>query len=195
MKKYTLKYNLFKILLTLSATSWMVVLYGLKAEWTISSLPPICFSLLFISLPIILSLISLYWSHVLSVDTMREFKDLRLADADFLPIYLGYFFVALSVPNAVTFCFVYALVFLFTFLSQAQYFNPIFLLFGYHYYHVTTKNDTKIFIIKQGKIIRSMRDISEIKLHRINDTTYIVLQSHPKKNVEDDIDDEGYADD
>lgn len=31
--------TLYKILLTLNATSWVVVIYGIKEEWTLESLP------------------------------------------------------------------------------------------------------------------------------------------------------------
>ena len=51
--------------------------------------------------------------------------------------------------------FLYIIVFVFTFISQTQYFNPIFLLFGYHYYHVLTPQGTKVFIIARGKVIRN----------------------------------------
>ena len=70
--------------------------------------------------------------------------------------------------------FLYIIVFVFTFVSQTQYFNPIFLLFGYHYYHVLTPQGTKVFIIARGKVIRNKSYFAFDNLRRINDTTYIV---------------------
>ena len=71
---------------------------------------------------------------------------------------------------------VYLLVFIFTYLSQTQYFNPIYLLFGYHYYHILTHGGTKVFVIKRGKVIKSNEDIDFQNLRRINDTTFIEMR-------------------
>lgn len=96
-----------------------------------------------------------------------------MADNEFLSVYLGYFFVSLSISNNYTMTALYMIVFVFTFLSQTQYFNPAYLLLGYHYYHVSTQNGTSFFVIKYGKVIRNI-DAMELKnLRRINDTTFI----------------------
>ncbi len=70
---------------------------------------------------------------------------------------------------------VYLIVFIFTFLSQTQYFNPIYLLFGYHYYHVLTETGTQIFIIKKGPVVRSVNELRFNHLCRLNDSTFIVM--------------------
>ena len=72
--------------------------------------------------------------------------------------------------------YVYMIVFVFTYFSQTQYFNPIFLIFGYHYYNVSTERGTKVFIIKRGKVIRNKQEMKLNNLRRINDTTYIELE-------------------
>lgn len=94
------------------------------------------------------------------------------ANNTFLPSYLGYFFVGLSVPNCETFIFVFLILFVFTFVSQTLYFNPLFLLFGYQYYYVSTKNNAKIFIISKS-ILRNETEISFQNLRRVTDFTYI----------------------
>ena len=76
--------------------------------------------------------------------------------------------------------YVYIIVFIFTFLSQTQYFNPIFLLFGYHYYHILTKRGTRVFIIARGKVIRNKNNMQFDNLKRINDTTYIQKKGKKK---------------
>lgn len=60
-----------------------------------------------------------------------------------------------------------------TFLSQTQYYNPIYLLFGYHYYHVSTESGTKIFVIRKGLVIRNIRYLRFDHLHRLNNSTFI----------------------
>ena len=67
----------------------------------------------------------------------------------------------------------YLIVFVFTFLSQTQYYNPIYLLFGYHYYHVSTESGTKIFVIRKGPVIRNIRYLRFDHLHRLNNSTFI----------------------
>ena len=123
--------------------------------------------------PIILSKITIYLSRGLSIDSINSCKDIYLANNEFLPVYLGYFFVALSINNIVVLVCVYIIVFIFTLLSQSQYFNPIFLLFGYNFYHVKTDNGTRAFIIIKGPVVRSAKNISFNNLRRINNSTFI----------------------
>ena len=109
-------------------------------------------------------------------DSLSGCRESSLADNEFIPTYLGYFFVSLSVADNVTMVFIYAIVFVFTWLSQTQYFNPLYLLFGYHYYHILTEQGTSIFVIAHGSIIRNSRDVSFDSLKRINDTTYLAMK-------------------
>lgn len=165
---------LFRFLLTLNATLWMIVVYALKAEWTYQSVPAWGIALLILCIPILLSALSIRIASKLGSDSIHECSECSLADQEFLPVYLGYFFISLSVPDDITMLFLYIIVFVFTFISQTQYFNPIFLLFGYHYYHVLTPQGTKVFIIARGKVIRNKNYLAFDNLRRINDTTYIV---------------------
>ena len=158
---------LFRFLLTLNATLWMFVVYELKAEWTYQSIPAWGIALLILCLPILLSALSIGIASKLGSDSIHGCSECSLADQEFLPVYLGYFFISLSVPDDITMLFLYII-------SQTQYFNPIFLLFGYHYYHVLTPQGTKIFIIARGKVIRNKSYLAFDNLRRINDTTYIV---------------------
>ena len=163
----------FRLLLTINATSWMLVIYAIKGKLTIGTIPFWAFHLGLIFLLILFSWVSLLLSKSFGKESLTMCEELSLADNEFLPVYLGYFFVSLSVVDCYTMAAVYFLVFVFTYLSQTQYFNPIYLLFGYHYYHVLTPKGTKVFIIKKGKVIRSKEDIDFQNLRRINDTTFI----------------------
>ena len=120
-----------------------------------------------------MSLITLWIAKRVEPEELTECKEIGLADNDFLPIYLGYFFVSLSIENNITMIILYAIVFMFTFLSQTQYFNPIFLLFGYHYYYVLTPRGFKIFVIAHGPIKRNETNVQFENLRRLNDTTFI----------------------
>lgn len=109
----------------------------------------------------------------LGTDSLTKCEEYSLADNEFLPTYLGYFFLSVGISEDTTMWIVYAIVFIFTFVSQTQYFNPIFLLFGYHYYHILTPKGTRVFVIAKGKVLRNKNEISFNNLRRLNDTTYI----------------------
>lgn len=164
---------IYKLLLTINATSWMGIIYAIKEEWTICHLPVWAFGLILLVIPIGLSAISLLLTKKFGEEKLSDCVEVSLADGEFLPVYLGYFFVSVGVNEDLTMLVVFVIVFIFTFLSQTQYFNPIFLLLGYHYYHITTKNGTKIFVIKKGDVARKASEISIENLRRINDTTFI----------------------
>lgn len=165
--------KLYKLLLSFNATAWMLIVYCVKESKTLFGLHPHLFDVLLVISVLLTTLLSLVLSKLFGNESIHKCRELSLADNDFLPVYLGYFFVALSVTNNYTMLVVYAIVFVFTFLSQTQYFNPLFLLFGYHYYHVVSEHGTHMFIIKHGKVIRRTEDLELINLRRINDTTYI----------------------
>ena len=122
---------------------------------------------------ILLSILTLVLSKRLGKESVESCQEISLADNEFLPVYLGYFFISLSIQDWYTMVWIYAIVFVFTFLMQMQYFNPVYLLLGYHYYHVLTHKGTLCFVIKKGKVIRNKEDIDFKNLRRINDITFI----------------------
>ena len=161
----------FKFLLTVNATSWMFVIYGINKQIVFWKMPSFICNLLLFSLPVLLAFISIKTLSFWGRDSLGGCQDFSLADNEFLPTYLGYFFVSLSVSNHTTMVYLYLIVFMFTFLSQTQYFNPSFMLFGYHYYYVLTERGTRVLVITKG-VIRNKEDISFDNLTRINNTTY-----------------------
>lgn len=175
---------LYRILLTFNSTSLIVVVYLVKERCTISdfniplfTLPNYISYVIYVLIPIILTLISLYISKYLSKDSIDigKVKQIEQANNAFLPSYLGYFFVALSVPYCDTLVFIFLILFVFTFLSQTLYFNPLFLIFGFQFYYLTTTNEIKIFIITR----KELKDpkLTEFKeLRRINNFTFIDLE-------------------
>ncbi|WP_425756537.1 hypothetical protein ACPW7J_03250 [Ihubacter sp. rT4E-8] len=164
---------LFRCLLAVSVTSWMFVIYGIKEGITAWNIPQCLFGTVLFCVPVVLSYISIGITSFLKAESLGGCQKISLADNDFLPAYLGYFFVSLSIPDITTMIYLHVFVFGFVFFSQTQYFNPIFLLFGYHYYQITTECGTSVFIIKRGKVIRNKAYLSFDNLKRINDTTYI----------------------
>ncbi len=167
---------IFKLFLTFNATSTMIIVYLIKARYYLLCLEklPIWVSyIVFLIIPLLLTLISLWMKRFLSkADINYESLNIEEANNAFLPSYLGYFFVALSVNSRESMIFVYLIVFVFTFLSQTLYYNPLFLLFGYRFYYITTVNNVRLFIISK-KEIKTTKDTVFPKLRRINNTTFI----------------------
>jgi len=166
--------------------------YAVKERYVLSCLfpkldllPDFVSYLVYFLIPIILTFISLIVANGLDSDSIEfekeedkerginsPIKEIEQANNAFLPSYLGYFFVALSVPYCDTLIFVFGILFIFTFLSQTLYFNPLFLFFGYHFYYLTTDNNIRIFIITRQKL-KDPKKESFSKLKRINNFTFI----------------------
>ena len=177
---------LFRLLLTLNATSLLVIIFLVKEGCTLQKLIPyLGFLIILPDFPnlvsyfcyflflLILTKLSIWISSKLGKDDFKtgDITSIEYANNSFLPSYLGYFFVALSVNNTDTLLFVYLILFIFTFFSQALYFNPLFLVFGYNFYHLTTVNGARIFLISKTEF-KTPKYI-EIKANRINNYTFI----------------------
>jgi len=171
---------LFRLFLAFNSTSLLLVVYWIKSGTTLPifsrwpQIPNYVSYLIYILGMMLLTLISLLISRMLSKEKVNkgDIINVEYANDAFLPSYLGYFFVALDVPNTQTLWFVYPLIFVFTFLSQTLYFNPLFLVFGYHFYNLTTINNVRIFMITKKKF-KDPANVSFPSLLRINDFTYI----------------------
>ena len=176
---------LFRLFLSFNATSLILVVYLVKEQKVINgyagyltNLPHWISYVLYFAVPVLLTFLSLLISNFLADDNIESekgqsaIKEVEQANNAYLPSYLGYFFVALSVPHCDTLIFVFAILFLFTFLSQTLYFNPLFLVFGYHFYYVTTETKIKIFVITKRNL-KNPSGLNFPKLKRINDFTFI----------------------
>ena len=115
----------------------------------------------------------MWFSRFLSDDIITGgITEAESANNSYLPSYLGYFFVALSINDCDTLIWVTGIVMVFTFFSQTLYFNPLFLIFGYKFYNVSTDNGVKFFVISK-KNITTVNNLSFHKLKRINNYTFI----------------------
>ncbi len=175
---------MFRLLLTFNATSLLVIVFMVQKGYTLGSffsqytwltaLPNMVSYLLYLLVPILLTGLSILLSSKLGSDPFKKGNVVSIEHANnsFLPSYLGYFFVAVSINNNETLLFVYGVLFVFTFLSQALYFNPLFLIFGFEFYNITTKNGAVIFLISRHKY-KTPEEIEIPKAFRINNYTFI----------------------
>jgi hypothetical protein len=145
------------------------------------SLPNFVSYIAYFLIPVLMTYLSLILAQFLDADSLEitggksKISEVEQANNAFLPSYLGYFFVALSVPYCETLYFVFGVLFLFTYFSQTLYFNPLFLVFGYQFFYLTTVNKSKIFIITK-KSFKKPIDINLPNLRRINNFTFIDLE-------------------
>lgn len=101
-------------------------------------------------------------------------KLIELVDNSFVPSYLGYFFVSMSVDNYISMWAFYCLIYIFVFCSGSEYFNPIFLFLKYHFYKAESEQGVQtIIILKSSEVVRKSSELDNLKLHRINNLTYI----------------------
>lgn len=168
---------LYRLFLAFNSTYLIIVVYLIKEDYTLNCLKQYSHYyswFLFILFPIILTALSFLVVKLLGNDGLQADSviEIELANNNFLPTYLGYFFVSLGISDVPTLVVVFLIIYAFTFLSQTLYFNPIFLLFGYHFYFLKTKENIKIFLITR-KLLKKPGDKNFDKLKRINDYTFI----------------------
>lgn len=165
---------LYRILMTLSATAMMPAIYMIKSGYSCVLNNRIITGIAALLVPVFLPLFSSLLIHYNEEEVLSKSKEFEMVDANFLPVYLGYFFVALSVNDDITMYFVYIILFVFSFASNVAIFNPVLLLFRYHFYNVTTGGDSRIFVIYRGDVIRNVKDFENAPVYRINNTTYLM---------------------
>ena len=165
---------LYQTILTANSIILLLIVYFVKEKIWIQYLDTYTVILYAIA-PLVLASICIKLSDRLSNDCIKgDILGIELANDAYLPSYLGYFFVALSIPTKdnLTLTFVFLILFLFVFCSQALYYNPLFLILGYKFYYVTNSKNMKIFIISKREL-RISNNVSFNKLKRINDYTFI----------------------
>lgn len=114
----------------------------------------------------------------------KKVKEFEQANDFYLPIYLGYAFVAISLPTLKSFLLFFVLMLIVLARTRFFYFNPIFLVLGYKFYFIKQIDDSKILVISKKEIKTvdelfedSIGDIGDnIALTRINDYTFLILE-------------------
>lgn len=133
--------------------------------------------LIYFMIIVILSVISIFLIMYLSDDNIDEntLSNIEPANDAFLPAYLGYFFVALSIPDIKIFFLVFGIIAIFIFYSRISYFNPMFFLFGFNFFYVINKNNVKILLITKRELKRT-ENIEFNELKRITNYTFIDIR-------------------
>ena len=113
---------LYKLFLAFNSTWLIVVIFLVKAKYTfnfLSEYPQYYSWVLFILIPIILTALSFLIALSLPKDSLQNgsVKEIELANNNFLPTYLGYFFVSLGVEDVSTLIVVFTIIYIFNFIN------------------------------------------------------------------------------
>lgn len=182
VKSYRLLCHLW---LALASTALLPTIYLIKIGVKVFDFPckvlNMCLDLLlFLGIPVVMSLISLFWMKKQSDDSINNgAEEIASVNHEYLPVYLGYIFVSLSLPvtnsggaDWLSLIVVYSLICLFVTFSRTLCFNPLFIIFGYGYYQVTTQNRVKVFVITKRRIRKGDKP-SFGNLHKVNELVFI----------------------
>lgn len=176
-------------MMNLASSLLIASLYFIKAQVTlfsigISWLDTLLTIFVFLGIPLLLSLIFVQLSKAVSPkDSLRlPAQKVSSANKDYLPVYLSYFFVSLSIPGSVQEGLVYVvlvvfilIIWIFTSLTTTYYFNPLLLLMGYKFYNVTSNNGIELFILSRRVIRKNEKDIVFPNLKKLTEFVYIEI--------------------
>lgn len=104
-----------------------------------------------------------------------ELRYVSNASWSYIPIYLSYCFVALSIDKCEVFVCIYLLVAVLTSKSQTVFFNPFFLLCGRHFYFLELKKQCRVMLITHNTY-KSPQEIEHIQVTRLNDFTFLEVK-------------------
>ena len=111
--------------------------------------------MLYLIVLLVLSFFSIRFSFkYLDQDVIEraKVKEFEQANDFYLPIYLGYAFVAISLPTLKSFLLFFVLMLIVLARTRFFYFNPIFLVLGYRFYFIKQIDDSKILVISKKEI-------------------------------------------
>lgn len=164
---------LYKVFFTFTSTMWIIIIYGIDQKWSFINQSRFLTAIFLMSIPFLLSLILLLCIYLSkSADNISECQYINEANNDFIANYLGFFFIGIGLNNSYTLIFVYIIVFVLTFASQTQFFNPMFLVLRYKYYYVATSDGVNTMIISR-KCYTKANELSTESLKRLSDTAFI----------------------
>lgn len=172
------------LLMSVASTSLLPAIYFIKSSYRVvdwgGKYAMLLNTVLYLIVVILLSIVSLCWITHQSKDSINNSPaEIRPVNNEYLPIYLGYIFVSLSMPNPemgqidiILLTVVYIMICLFVTCSKSLCFNPVFIIFGYGYYLVNTASNTKVFVITRRKFGKNSQNITFPNLTKINEIVY-----------------------
>ncbi len=155
----------------------MLIIFLLKSDldyWRLS----ICIAILSYAF----SIFYIYLQNKKANDEYANIESIEIAEPKYIPIYIAYFVISLSINdnNFLLFFIVYVVVFLFVMKGKFSYFNP-YLLAHFNFYEAEIKSDKsanyKIFLISKNIIKNVSKQTNLIRLNNF------VFLEHYKKEI------------
>lgn len=106
--------------------------------------------------------------------SIENIEKIRPMEGQFLPVYIGLFVIALSFNDGLTiqaFFLIFVLFILWLCFETVSYFNPFFIIWGYRFYEIETKEKITSIIITKRKDIKHIDKFED--LTRLNNFTFL----------------------
>lgn len=176
-------------MMNLASTLLIVSLYFIKAQVDFSHtgvvwLDRLLTIFVLLGTPILMSWVFVCFAKIVSPDDSLKMPVQKVSSAnkEYLPVYLSYFFVSLSISGSskeglaygVLLIFV-LIIWVFTSLTTTYYFNPLLLLMGYRFYNVTSNNGIELFILSRKIIRKNETKITFPKLKKLTESVYLEI--------------------
>lgn len=175
-------------LMNLVSTLLVVSLYLVKSLYvpfliTNSWLDILLSYALFFGIPLLLSGLCIWLPQKICSDDSLNYsvQKVSCSNKEYLPVYLSYFFVSLSIPGDnsglswLVLSVMVLIIWVFTSLTTTYYFNPLLLLFGYKFYNVISHNGIELFIISRRTIRKNDTNVSFQRLKKITEYVYLEI--------------------
>ncbi len=107
---------------------------------------------------------------------LMECSEVTIAEPKYIPVYIAYFVIAVSINNLLIFSVVFILIYLLILKGKFSYFNPYLLFLGYHFYEVSIDSNQEKYA-KYKLFLISKQAIKDVKIHneliRLNNFTFL----------------------
>ena len=166
-----------RYILTADSIMLLLIIYCSKSKLWIPTYGKWLSLVLLVVLTLLLAGLCIVESDRLPKDSIEGgITEIEPANDSYLPIYLGFFFVALSIPDRDYFTLGVIILIIIVFLehSQSMFYNPTYLIFRYKYYNVRC-GDKKILVIST-RHFNTAEGVFFRNLRRINDNTFIDME-------------------
>lgn len=106
-----------------------------------------------------------------ATEQLYQIDNLEPAERGYMPIYLSYFFVALSFKSVESLALGFSIFYVLSLLTEAMSFNPLLLIMGYRFLNLKNSAGKQIMIIvKKDKLDTTTAKFDNLR--RINDYTF-----------------------
>ena len=161
-----------KLFLSTNASVFIVSMSSISGVFGCAPLNSLCISVALFIANLIFSFVLLFFLNTSQKKEEVKIEYIKNIDNHII-FYVGFWFLGLGINSVYSLIFVIILFFAFSCATNLKYFNPAFLLMGYHFYEAQTAKGTSLFLIIKGRTIRNLSNIDFLKLKRLNDTIFI----------------------